>query len=111
MSPIQQANQTSHQLLKRRHFLQTCATGMGMMALGSLMGCSSDTKDIITNPYAPKLPHFAGKAKSVIYLHMAGSPSQLELFDFKPELQKWHGKDCPQSFLELLLSSGAFPRC
>jgi Protein of unknown function (DUF1501) len=100
MSPIQQANSTSHQLLKRRHFLQSCATGMGMMALGSMMGCLSDKKDIITNPYAPKLPHFAGKAKSVIYLHMAGSPSQLELFDFKPELQKWHGKDCPQSFLE-----------
>ena len=50
MSPIQEANEKSHQLLKRRHFLQTCGTGMGMMALGSLIGCSDGKKDIITNP-------------------------------------------------------------
>lgn len=44
--------------------------------------------------------HFPAKAKRVIYLHMAGSPSQLDLFDYKPELEKLNGKDCPQSFLE-----------
>ena len=49
---------------------------------------------------ARALPHFPAKAKRVIYLHMAGSPSQLELLDYKPELQKMDGKDCPQSFLE-----------
>ncbi len=42
---------------------------------------------------------FPGKAKSVIYLHMAGAPSQLELFDFKPELMKLDGQDCPDSLL------------
>jgi hypothetical protein len=48
----------------------------------------------------PKMPHFPGRAKRVIYLHMAGAPSQLELFDFKPELQKLHNQLCPQSLLE-----------
>jgi hypothetical protein len=51
-------------------------------------------------PLLPKPPHFPGKAKSVIFLHMAGAPSQLELFDYKPELLKMDGMDCPQSFLE-----------
>jgi hypothetical protein len=49
---------------------------------------------------APKPSHFLGKAKRVIYLHMAGAPSQLELFDYKPELAKLNGLDCPQSLLE-----------
>src|SRR5438045_9410135 len=48
----------------------------------------------------PMLPPFPGKAKSVIYLHMAGAPSQLELFDYKPELMKMDGQDCPPSLLE-----------
>jgi hypothetical protein len=47
-----------------------------------------------------KAPHFAPKAKRVIYIHMAGAPSQLELFDYKPELVKYHGMDCPAEFLE-----------
>lgn len=51
-------------------------------------------------PLAPKSPHFAPKAKRIIYLHMAGAPSQLELFDYKPELHKLHGQDCPQSLLK-----------
>lgn len=45
-------------------------------------------------------PHFPPRAKRVIFLHMAGGPSQLELFDYKPELQKLDGEDCPASFLE-----------
>src|SRR5690606_29792763 len=53
-----------------------------------------------TNPMAARPPHFFGKAKRVIYLHMAGAPSQLELFDYKPELAKLDGKDCPPSLLE-----------
>jgi hypothetical protein len=51
-------------------------------------------------PLAPASPHFAGTAKRVIYLHMAGSPSQHELFDYKPELEKFDGKECPREFLE-----------
>jgi hypothetical protein len=78
------------------------------MALGSfLSGCdwlgskkSTAAVFDVNNPLAPRAPHFAARAKSVIYLHMAGAPSQLELFDFKPELAKMHGQPCPQSFIE-----------
>ena len=88
----------------RRTFLRDSMLGLGSLALGSLLpGCNSGTPANLfdpANPLAPKLPQFAGKAKSVIYLHMAGAPSQLELFDYKPELFKLDGLDCPPSFLE-----------
>lgn len=88
----------------RRHFLKQCTTGLGMMAMGSLLNsCTEPTPkqvaDTLNNPLYPQSPHFMGKAKSVIYIHMAGSPSQLELFDYKPELAKVDGQDCPPSFL------------
>lgn len=94
----------------RRHFLKTCSTGLGGMALGSLLGMNSlfanHEKKLQpallqgNNPLSPKPSHFAPRAKRVIYLHMAGSPSQLELFDYKPTLQQLDGKDCPPSLLE-----------
>ncbi|MEM9846854.1 MAG: DUF1501 domain-containing protein, partial [Bacteroidota bacterium] len=93
----------------RRQFLSKCMLGMGGVVLGSLLG-SCAAKDTTTptltntfepqNPIAAKMPHFAPRAKAVIYLHMAGAPSQLELFDYKPELAKLNGQDCPPSFLE-----------
>lgn len=87
----------------RRHFLCTAATGIGGLALGSLLGCStSGDKNHSIMSLSDDLvrsPHFLPKAKYVIYLHMAGGPSQLELFDYKPLLQKLNGQDCPQSFL------------
>ncbi|MBL8212595.1 MAG: DUF1501 domain-containing protein [Bryobacterales bacterium] len=52
------------------------------------------------NPLAPKKPPLPAKAKAVIYLHMPGSPSQLDLFDWKPELVKYNGQDCPKQYLE-----------
>ena len=103
---IQEANAQTMQQLTRRHFFQECVTGMGAMALGSVLGgCnwlgSKDTgSSIHSNPLMAHAPHFAGKAKSVIYIHMAGAPSQLELFDYKPDLMKLDGLDCPQSLLE-----------
>ena len=88
----------------RRHFLKQCRTGMGMMALGSFLdSCnlfSENDNPLASNPLMAKAPHFAGKAKSVIFLHMAGAPSQLEMFDYKPELQKMDGMDCPESFIK-----------
>lgn len=89
----------------RRHFLKDCKTGLGMMALGGLLGgcdflSNSGNSPVATNPLLPKIPHFAAKAKSVIFLHMAGAPSQLEMFDYKPELQKMDGQDCPDSFIQ-----------
>lgn len=88
----------------RRHFLYTAATGIGGLALGSLMGCSqSENKKSPIASLSDSLirsPHFPPKAKYVIYMHMAGAPSQLELFDYKPLLKKLDGQDCPQSFLD-----------
>ena len=98
----------------RRHFLQTCSTGLGAMALGSILGSCGNLfgndnnvavsipnadYDPMAPPMDPRLSQFAAKAKRVIYIHMAGSPSQLELFDYKPELTKYNGKDCPQELL------------
>lgn len=86
----------------RRHFLKQCTSGLGALALGSLMGCDhllSSGKEKIAG-FAQGMPHFAPKAKSVIFLHMAGGPSHLELFDYKPELQKLDGKDTPASLME-----------
>jgi hypothetical protein len=104
-----EARNRSLEHVTRRHFLKECRTGIGMMALGSFIsGCDwwGDKKSIaggsasLIDPLIPKAPHFAPKARAVIYLHMAGAPSQLELFDYKPELVKLNGQDCPASFLE-----------
>lgn len=89
----------------RRHFLKKCTSGLGALALGTLMGCD---KGLFSGQEAGKsmkgfvrgIPHFAPKAKNVIFLHMAGGPSHLELFDYKPELQKLDGKDTPKSLME-----------
>src|SRR5450432_1813442 len=105
---LKEANERTAQFFTRRHFLKESAMGFGALALGSLIpGCSFDSSGNSSNmvfdpahPLAPKLPMFPGKAKSVIYLHMAGAPSQLELFDYKPDLLKLNGQDCPKSFLE-----------
>ena len=106
ISPEQEAFYFSLHTATRRLFLKQCAFGLGSLALGQLLGsCGQQDGGAAsqfnpTNPLQPRSPHFPGKAKSVIYLHMAGAPSQLELFDYKPELAKLDGQDCPQSFLE-----------
>lgn len=87
----------------RRHFFGQCAVGLGQMALASLLldgriHAAESTQPV--NPLAPKRPHFAAKAKSVIYLFMAGGPSQLDLFEHKPKLVELSGKPIPESFLK-----------
>ncbi len=91
----------------RRHFIKESAMGLGALALGSMFGsCGNSSSSTAANlfdaanPLAPKAPIFPGKAKSVIFIHMAGAPSQLELFSYKPELAKLDGLECPQSLLE-----------
>ena len=93
------------QQLSRRHFLMESAAGLGVAALGAMLGAGCSAKDHnriqkVVDAMAPKPPHFPAKAKRVIYLHMAGAPSQLELFDYKPELAKLNNKLCPPSLLE-----------
>src|SRR5205085_1199320 len=103
---VREANAATLQMHTRRHFLKESAMGLGALALGSLVGSCNNRSahNPISfdpaHPLLPKLPPFAAKAKSVIYLHMAGAPSQLELFDYKPELMKMDGQDCPQSLLQ-----------
>ncbi|REK18488.1 MAG: DUF1501 domain-containing protein [Planctomycetota bacterium] len=87
------ARQTS-----RRWFLRQCGVGMGSLALASLL--NSEVQAVEENPLAPRQPPLAPKAKRVIYMFHAGAPSQLDLFDFKPELAKWSGKKPPAELLE-----------
>src|ERR1041385_8223490 len=86
--------------ITRRHFLYECGLGLGALALGCTSPNTKSNLFSAAHPLLPKAPHFPGKAKAVIYLHMAGAPSQLDLFDYKPELQKMNGQLCPPSFLE-----------
>jgi uncharacterized protein DUF1501 len=105
---LDEANKETLGFWTRRHFLRESAMGLGALALGSMAGSCGTTvtegKPALqfdpANPLTPKAPPMPGRAKSVIYLHMAGAPSQLELFDYKPELQKLDGLDCPPSLLE-----------
>ena len=85
----------------RRHFFSRGSTGIGVAALASLFtqessGAESAERDAKTGGLAG-LPHFAPKAKRVIYLHQSGAPSQMDLFDYKPQLNKLHGKELPDS--------------
>lgn len=79
----------------RRQLLQSLGNGFGLVALQQLL--TQDGYGAIANPMAPRAPHFPAKAKRVIFLFMEGAPSQMDLFDPKPELQKWHGKSLPPS--------------
>jgi hypothetical protein len=83
--------------ITRRHFYRECGVGLGKIALASLLaGVARPTfGSVSSDPLAPRPPHFAPKAKRVIYLFMAGAPSQLDLFDSKPSLQKFDGKPVP----------------
>ena len=84
----------------RRHFLQGSACGLGAMALAELLAGESAAADERAIPLAPRLPHYAAKAKHVIFLFMAGAPSQLDLFSPKPKLRQLHGQPVPASVLE-----------
>jgi hypothetical protein len=103
-------HQRQAQLITRRHFFKRCNSGIGAIALASLMGGdllrggsparASATPNGVTNPLSPKAPPFAPKAKRVIYLHMSGAPPQHDLFDYKPKLIEMNGQPCPDSFLK-----------
>lgn len=76
----------------RRHFLRDCSVGLGGMWLAN--------QEVSVQGSDPTGPHHPPRARRVIFLHMAGSPSQLETFDYKPDLKRLDGQDCPASFLE-----------
>src|SRR6186997_2147401 len=90
-------------LLTRRHFFGRTSTGIGTAALASLLAesaladppATADAEPAVGG--LPGLPHFAPRAKRIIYLFQSGAPSQLDLFDYKPTLVKQRGEDLPDS--------------
>jgi hypothetical protein len=86
----------------RRHFFRDCGVGLGKIALGSLLAdgrllAGQQLSGVI--PLAPRPGHHRAKAKNVIFLFMAGGPSQLEMFDHKPKLNELDGQLIPESYL------------
>ena len=95
-------NLENRRLITRRHFFGRTATGVGTAALASLLGkdlSAAARGDSLERPFPglPALPHFAPKAKRVIWLFQSGGPSQMDLFDYKPRLDRWRGEDLPDS--------------
>lgn len=87
----------------RRHFFSQCFVGLGNIALGGLLAngkLTASNVPRIENPLAPKAPHFTPKVKRVIYLFMAGAPSQFETWLYRPKLGELDGQPTPDSFLE-----------
>jgi hypothetical protein len=85
----------------RRHFFSRCGIGLGQIALAALLQDAKiygATQPV--NPMAPKPPMFPPKVKNVIFLHMAGAPSQFELFDYKPKLKEYDGKVAPDDLIK-----------
>ena len=95
---LQEISEQRLQLDTRRHFLKNCTTGLGAIWLASrTRPLVAGDEDRTQHPGVGKFP---ARVKRVIFLHMVGAPSQLELFDYKPELNRFDGKDCPAEFLK-----------
>src|ERR1700681_189965 len=95
--------QEFRRIQSRRDFFRECAGGVGTMALAHLLGREGRTAGLPdVNPLAPKKPPLEAKAKNVIFMFMEGAPSQLDLFDPKPGLQKWDGHSLPDSMTKNL---------
>src|SRR5262245_61863931 len=84
----------NQRVLTRRHFFGRAATGIGVAALASLLNGNSAASERET---ASGLPHFKPSAKRVIYLFQSGAPSQMDLFDYKPNLDNLRGTELPDS--------------
>ena len=89
------------QRLTRRTFFKESGYGIGKLALGNLLlSAGALAAPPVANPVAPKKPHFRARAKHVIFLFMAGAPSQLDLFDYKPVLSQFDGQLCPKELIK-----------
>ena len=104
MNYSQELKEEARKLITRRWFFRDCGVGLGSIVLGSLLGAdqafAAEKGAAGTNPLSPKAPHFRPKAKRVIYLFMAGAPSQLDLFDYKPTLAKYDGHPVPAELVK-----------
>ncbi|WP_149244171.1 DUF1501 domain-containing protein [Dyadobacter sp. 32] len=103
MSLYKEIENHVHEQLSRRNFLSRTSMGLGAAAMASLLGSDQSwagkAPGAAVDPTGPPLgkPHFAPKAKRIIYLFQSGAPSQLELFDYKPKLEEMWGQDLPES--------------
>ncbi|MGO9111155.1 MAG: DUF1501 domain-containing protein [Thermoguttaceae bacterium] len=86
------------QTITRRQFLGRSSLALGAVAMDSLLAANPAAASPLENPLAPKTPHFAPKAKRMIYIHLTGSPPNLDLFDYKPELVRRDGQPCPDEY-------------
>src|SRR5215469_16565289 len=96
--------------ITRRHFFKQCGVGVGSMASSSLLNenlfarggnfAQAGSFAQARNGADFKGPHFPPRAKSIIYLFMAGAPSQLDLFDYKPKLNQYDGQPCPEELIK-----------
>src|SRR5579859_3108644 len=104
MTPHEQLAADYNHHVTRRWFFRECGVGLGTVALASLLNGNSRGESPAAHaggsPLAPKKPHLPAKAKNVIFLFMAGAPSHLELFDYKPALAKMDGKLPPPELLK-----------
>lgn len=93
----------ARKMVTRRYFFKECSVGLGLLALANLLNENSlfaAGAPTGANPLAPRAPHFPGKAKRVIYLFQAGGPSQLDLFNHRPVLQKYDGQSIPAEIVK-----------
>jgi len=97
-------------LLSRREALLRSGTGFGSLALAGLMANESKAEVEKTDPLFPKKSHYPSKAKHVVHLFMNGGPSQVDTFDPKPMLDKYHGKPLPETNLRTERKTGAAMR-
>src|SRR6476620_3031215 len=85
--------------ITRRHFFKQSGFGIGGVALSALLDDRLFAEQPAAGPLGVRAPHFAPKATHIIYLFMAGAPTQLDLFDNKPALQKYDGQEIPAGFI------------
>lgn len=96
MQPLAQPQHDHIDAINRRHFFKSGGLGLGTAALASLMGPTNAQANSAASGL-PSLPHFPGKAKRAIWLFMAGAPSQMDMWDHKPQMDEWYDKDLPES--------------
>jgi hypothetical protein len=104
MTKLEHFMRDYQQHVARRWFFKQCGVGLGSIALASLLkdelAPSAQAAAAPMGPMAPKAPHYAARAKRVIYLFQAGAPSHLDLFDYKPQLEKFNGTLPPADLLK-----------
>src|SRR5947209_5554054 len=106
-------------MLSRREMLRIAGGGFGLVGLAGLLDSegllgtsaradATDPKDLALSPMAPRPPHFAARAKRVIWVFVNGGPSQVDTWDYKPALEKWHGKSIKQFDPDFKNTTGFF---